>query len=67
LKKSNKVFYAVIGEAKDFHEKLAQELDELSVVNVESAEGYASGDLVAFRQFDEKEVKCEGCVTFEES
>lgn len=34
---------------------------------MESVEGYNNGDLVAFRQFDEKEVKCEGCGNFEES
>lgn len=36
------------------------------VVAIESLEGYVEGDLVAFRTFDEPQVKCEECATLVE-
>lgn len=63
LKNKEKVFYVQVGAASAETEQLAQGLDDLVVVSVESLEGYAQGDLVAFRKFDEPQVKCEECAT----
>jgi len=53
LKNKEKVFYVQVGAPSAEAEQLAQGLDDLVVVAVESLEGYAQGDLVAFRKFDE--------------
>jgi len=38
----------------------------LTVVSIEAIEGYATGDFIAFRKFDEPEVKCEECSSVSE-
>lgn len=41
-------------------------MDDLAVVAIETLEGYGEGDLVAFRKFDEPQVKCEECSSLAE-
>lgn len=61
MKTSEKVFYVQVGDVKAETEQLAQNMDDLAVVAVDTLEGYQTGDIVAFRKFDEPEVKCEEC------
>jgi len=66
MRESEKVFYVMVGEIKEYVEKVAKDLDDVQIVSVEALEGYTAGDLVAIRKFDENEVKCDSCVGVED-